>query len=80
MYQHITQEVVAGCEGTHNIHDDIIVHERSVEEHDARLRKTLKHLREEGLTFNKKKGVFRMSELAFIGYLLSSKGVGPTES
>ena len=80
LYQHIIQQVVAGCEGTHNIHDDIIVHGRSVEERDARLRKTLEHLREEGLTLNKEKCVFRMSELTFMGYLLSSKGIGPTES
>ena len=51
-----------------------------MEEHDARLRKTLENLREEGLTLNKEKCVFTMSELTFMGYLLSSKGIGPTES
>ena len=80
LYQHIIQQVVSGCEGVHNIHDDIIVHGSSMEEHDARLHKALEHLREEGLTLNQEKCVFRMSELTFMGYLLSSKGIGPTES
>ena len=29
---------------------------------------------------NKKKCVFRMSEIEFMGHLLTQKGVGPTES
>lgn len=33
-YQHITQQMFKGCEGVHNISDDIIVHGRSMEEHD----------------------------------------------
>ena len=35
---------------------------------------------EKGLTLNKEKCVFGMSQLTFTGYLLSSKGIGPTES
>ena len=71
---------MAGCEGIHNIHDNIIVHGRSIEKLNARLHKTLEHLRQEGLTLNKDKCVLRMSELTFMGYLLSSKGIGPSES
>ena len=37
-------------------------------------------IREKGLTLDKEKFVFRMSQLTFMGYLLSSKGIGPTES
>ena len=36
LYQHTIQQVLAGCEGAYNIHDDIIIHGRTVEEHDSR--------------------------------------------
>ena len=41
LYQHTIEQVLAGCEGAYNIHDDIIIHGRMVEEHDSRLQKTL---------------------------------------
>ena len=69
-----------GCEGAHNIADDIIVHGSSVQEHDERLKAVLKRLIEKELTLNKEKCQFRMSELTFMGYLLSTRGIGPTES
>ena len=80
LYQHIIQQVLIGCEGASNIHDDIIVHGRTVEEHDCRLRQTLQRIQEKGLTLNKEKCTFRMTELTFMGYLLSHKGIGPTAS
>ncbi|XP_032223551.2 uncharacterized protein K02A2.6-like [Nematostella vectensis] len=48
LYQHIVQQVLSSCEGAYNIHDYIIVHGRTVEEHDARLRKTLDLLKNKG--------------------------------
>ncbi|RUA05255.1 MAG: hypothetical protein DSY43_04955 [Gammaproteobacteria bacterium] len=80
LYQHIIQQVLVGCEGAYNIHDDIIVFGQTAEEHDERLRKTLQHIQEKGLTLNKDKCMLRMPELTFMGYLLSQKGIGPTES
>ena len=80
LYNHIIRQVLAGCEGADNIYDDIIVYGSSVEEHDKRLRETLNCIRDKGLTLNREKCNFRMSELTFMGYLLSEKGIGPTES
>lgn len=80
MYQHIIQQVLMGCEGAHNIADDIIVHANSVPEHNERLKAVLKRVREKNLTLNKEKCQFRMTELEFMGQLLSSRGIGPTES
>ena len=79
-YQHTIQQALAGCEGAYNIHEDIIVHGRTVEEHDSRLRKTLECICEKGLFLNREKCVFGMSQLTFMGYLLSSKGIVPKES
>ena len=55
LYQHTIQQALAGCEGAYNIHDDIIIHGRTVEEHDSQLRKTMECIREKGLTLKKEK-------------------------
>ena len=57
-----------------------MVYGKDVAEHDERLKKVLHTLKERGLTLNKKKCVFRMNEIEFMGHLLSAKGTGPTES
>lgn len=80
MYQRVIQQALEGCEGVRNIFDDIVVHGTSVEEHDARLRKLLDRIREKGLTLNKEKCKFRMSEIVFMGHLLSARGIGPAKS
>lgn len=82
LYQHVINQVLhgAGCVGCQNISDDIVVYGKDVAEHDERLKKVLHTLKERGLTLNKKKCVFRMNEIEFMGHLLSEKGIGPTES
>lgn len=80
MYQKIIQQVLQGCEGAHNIIDDIIVHADSEEENDKRVEKVVKVLSEKGLTFNKDKCQFKMSHLEFMGHVLSAHGIGPAES
>lgn len=79
LHQHTIQQVLAGCEGAYSIHDGIIIHSRTVEEHDNRLQ-TIECIRDKGLTLNPEKCVFRMPQLTFMGYLLSKKCIGPTES
>ena len=80
LYQHTIQQVLAECEGAYNIHHDIIIHGRSVDEHDVRLKKTMERIQEKRITLNREKCVFQMSKVTFMGYLLSNKGIGPTES
>ena len=48
-----------------------MVYGKDVAEHDERLKKVLHTLKERGLTLNKKKCVFRMNEIEFMGHLLS---------
>ena len=59
---------------------DIIIHGRTVKEHDIRLRKTFERIQEKGLPLNKDKCTFSMSKLTFMGKLLSNQGIRPTES
>ena len=80
IYQNVIHQVIADCEGTENISDDIIVHGRGTEEHDANLEKTMQRIREKGLTLNPEKCQFRMSELEFVGHTVSGRGISPTEA
>jgi len=67
-------------QGTANIADDIIVHGKTTAEHDERLEKVFQTLLKAGLTLNKEKCQFGMTQLEFMGHLISHWGVGPTKS
>lgn len=80
IYQHAIQQALHGCEGVRNISDDIILHGKDDQQHDERLEKLLQRLQQRGLTLNGEKCKFKMPQLEFMGYLLSARGIGPTES
>ena len=64
LYQHTIPQVLAGCEGAYNIHDDIIIHGRTVKEHDSGLHKTIECICDKGLTLNPEKCVFRFPRIS----------------
>ena len=72
-------QVIADIKGVVNIADDLIVHGKTVVEHDQRLRKLLARLEEKNLTLNGEKCTFGMDKVVFMGILLSKHGIGPTE-
>ena len=78
-YQHEIQRALAGLEGQVNISDDIIVHGKNQEEHDARLGSVIKRLGECGLTLNEEKSQFNMDCLTFVGIVLFRNGISCTE-
>ena len=80
MYQRVIQQVLEGCDGVRNIHDDIIVHGQTTEEHDKRLEEAMERILNRGLSLNKEKCKFHMSELEFMGHLLSAQGIGPSQA
>lgn len=77
MYQYVIHQVIRQCAGCANISDDIIVYGKDEQEHDKNLRNVLAKLRERGLTVNKQKCQFGMSQLVFMGHVLSRHGIGP---
>ena len=79
VYQHVIQQSLQGCEGVANISDDIIVHGKNTEEHDRRLQRVLERLKEKNLTLNAEKCKFHMTQMVFMGLVLSNNGIGPTE-
>ena len=63
-----------GCEA---ITDDIIVHGKSVEDHDQNLHKTLQIIKESGLKLNTNNCEFKKSTLNYFGHVFSADGVFP---
>ena len=70
-YQHIISQVTADIDGVVNVADDLIVHRKTVVEHDQSLHKLLARLEEKkNLTFSGKKCTFGMGiKVVFMGIL-----------
>ncbi len=77
IFQRKMAEILEGLEGTEVIMDDILVHGRTIEEHDERLKKLLQRLEEVSLKLNAAKCQFRVPELVFFGHLVGRDGVRP---
>ena len=60
--------------------DDIFVHSSSQVEHDRRLENVVKVLHEKGFTLNKDKCQLNMSQVVFMGHVLSGRGIGPADA
>ena len=80
MCQRAIQQFLEGYDGVRNIHDDIIVHGQTTEEHDTRLKEAMEIIQNRGLKVNKEKCKFHTSELEFMGHLLSARGIGPSQA
>ena len=78
-FQHVIRQIIADIEGVVNIADDLIVHGKTIAEHDQNLHKLLAKLEEKNLTLSGEKCTFRMSKVVFMGSILSQHGIGPTE-
>ena len=76
IYQHIIQQVLAGCKAAENILDDNIAYDMGEAVHDRKLKKVLCHLR--GLTLNRAKCEFCLPQVTFMGFIQPQSG--PTEA
>jgi hypothetical protein len=56
--------------------DDILIYSNNEKEHDEHVRKVLEWLRKFGLYCKAEKCQFGVSEVGFLGFVISSKGVG----
>ena len=76
MFQRIISKILVGLEGQGVIvhMDDILIHGRNEEEHDARVRKVLSRLQEAGVTLNDK-CEFSKKRVKFLGHVVSSAGI-----
>ena len=71
------EEILQDVRGAFPYQDGIIVYGRSVAEHDKCLFEVLQKLQEKGVTLNRKKCVFGVDEIEFLGYRISAEGIRP---
>ena len=71
--------IVDGLEGVKNLMDDILVFGETKQQHDERLDKVLKRLKEKGLTVNQKKCEIGKNKVEFYGLEFSNQGVRMTD-
>jgi hypothetical protein len=79
IYQHVIQQSLQGCPGMRNISDDIIVLGKTQQEHNNNLNAVLATLQECGLTLNRDKCKFSVSQVTFFEYTISANGIRPTD-
>lgn len=79
-FQRFMNEVTRDMDFVYVYIDDILIASSSAGEHKKHLRKLFERLRDYGLTMNIAKSVFGVSELEFLGYLVTEKGVKPLPS
>ena len=63
--------------GVVNSQDDIIVYAKSKKEHDDLLLELFKRIRDSGLKLNRQKCSFGVTQLIFLGHIVSSDGIKP---
>lgn len=80
IFQKTMERMLLPCTGTVNFIDDILIYGISEQEHDTRVAFTLKVLKENNVALNKEKCVFKISEVKFLGHLLSPLGIRPLDN
>ena len=76
-FQRRMSETLSGLGGVVCMMDDILIHGKSQEEHDARLQKVLQRLQDAGVTLNSEKCQFSMESVKFLGHVIDSSGIRP---
>ena len=76
-FQRKMQKVLANQEGAICHMDDILIHGRTQQEHDARLRAALNLIEGAGLTLNPNKCEFGKDKIVFLGHVITKEGLSP---
>ena len=79
-FQRRMQQIHNGQEGTICHMDDMLIHGRDQQEHDARLNGALKRIQEAGLILNPDKCKFSQDKLTFLGHVIDGRGISPDPS
>lgn len=77
VFQNVMSHMFQDIDGVEVIVDDLVVWGEDVEQHDERLRQLLDRCRERNLKLNREKCHFRVSQVHYVGHVLSADGVKP---
>ena len=76
-FQRQMSKILQGVEGVVCMMDDVLVYGESEGEHDRRLELVMRKLEEAGMTLNRSKCEFRVSEVTFLGHKVGERGISP---
>ena len=76
-FQNAMSKLLNGIPNVLCLMDDIFIHGIDQQEHDITLGKVLEKLQSAGVVLNRKKCVFGVSELKYLGHLVNSHGIKP---
>lgn len=79
MFQRVMESILQGVPGVIVYIDDILVSEKTVDEHLQNLDTTLTKLEEAGLLLKRLKCSFLLPSVEYLGYKISKKGLQPIE-
>ena len=77
IFQRLMSDLLHGKSGTTVIMDDILVHGKTVKEHDLHLEGVLDTVEQSGLKLNKSKCEFRKEEIEYFGHRVGKDGIKP---
>lgn len=80
VFQKTLNDIFEALPGTKVYVDDILIWGSSRQEHDERLRQALKAAEKAGLTFNPAKCVVGVTQISFLGDVISAEGIRPNPS
>ena len=79
-FQKIIRSIIADCEGTTNLLDDIAIAGFDRQDHDRKLNNVLAQLNKHHATINFEKSRFGVEQIDFVGFTISRGGVLPLQS
>lgn len=79
-FQRFVDEMTRGLDFVYPYVDDFLCFSRNEEEHEDHLRQLFSRLRDYGVIINTAKCRFGVSEVSFLGYSISAKGVKPLDT
>lgn len=77
LFQKTMEQVLSGCDGCLIFIDDVMVFGADHKEHDLRLEKVRQRLLERNVALNEGKCVYGVTEMKFLGHVLSADGIKP---
>lgn len=81
LFQRILEQILSSySKNVVNFIDDILIFASTEQEHDEVLKAVLSTLNEYGILLNQSKCVFKVSELEFLGHVISCDGIYPSNS
>ena len=80
VFQRIITNILDGLSGVIAYFDDILVFGSDINEHNNNLKKVLQRISDSGLTLNKDKSKFAMTEVKFLGHVINSSGIKVDDS